>query len=103
VRTALAVAEDRAGPRDAPAAVDALWAALHHGLTADSTEESVVGAVNRGGAANVHGALAGAIAGAARGRRSLPDRWLDHLSVGPLRDLARRLEAGAFDGPRGRS
>ncbi|TKX68816.1 ADP-ribosylglycohydrolase family protein [Halorubrum sp. GN11GM_10-3_MGM] len=56
--------------------VHSLQTALHDGLTADSAEEAIVTAVNRGGDTDTIGAITGAVAGARFGASQLPDRWL---------------------------
>ena len=56
--------------------VHSLQTALHDGLFADSAEEAIVTAVNRGGDTDTIGAIAGAVAGARFGASTLPDRWL---------------------------
>ncbi len=56
--------------------VHSLQTALHYGLLADSAEEAIVTAVNRGGDTDTIGAIAGAVAGARFGASQLPDRWL---------------------------
>lgn len=57
-------------------AVHTLQTALHDALTADSAEDAIVTAVNRGGDADTIGAVTGTLAGARFGLESLPDRWL---------------------------
>ena len=59
--------------------VHTLQTALHDALTADSAEDAIVTAVNRGGDTDTVGAVTGAIAGARFGTESLPDRWLDTI------------------------
>ena len=59
--------------------VHTLQTALYDALTADSIEEAIVTAVNRGGDTDTVGAVTGAVAGARFGDDSLPDRWLDVL------------------------
>ena len=54
-----------------------LQTALYDALTADSAEDAIVTAVNRGGDTDTVGAVTGALAGARFGSDSLPDRWLD--------------------------
>jgi len=56
--------------------VHSLQTALHDGLVADSAEDAIVTAVNRGGDTDTIGAIAGAVAGARFGASQLPDRWL---------------------------
>lgn len=59
--------------------VTTLQTALYYGLTADSTREAIIEAVNRGGDADTIGAIAGAIAGARHGAGSLPTEWVEVL------------------------
>ncbi|AXR79922.1 ADP-ribosylglycohydrolase family protein [Natrarchaeobaculum sulfurireducens] len=59
--------------------VHSLQTALHDGLFADSAEEAIVTAVNRGGDTDTIGAIAGAVAGARFGASRLPDRWLSAI------------------------
>jgi ADP-ribosyl-[dinitrogen reductase] hydrolase len=68
--------------------VDTLEAGVGHALLAESAEEAIVTAVNNGGDADTVGAVAGAVAGARFGAESLPETWLDELTV--------RTEAGAL-------
>ena len=56
--------------------VHSLQTALHDGLVAESAEETIVTAVNRGGDTDTIGAIVGAVAGARFGASQLPDRWL---------------------------
>jgi ADP-ribosylglycohydrolase len=58
----------------------AFWAARQSG----SFEDVLLDLVHRGGDADTHGAVAGAILGAMKGPDALPARWLDQLRV---RDL----------------
>jgi ADP-ribosyl-[dinitrogen reductase] hydrolase len=67
--------------------VHSLQTALHDGLFAESAEEAIVTAVNRGGDTDTIGAVAGAVAGARFGASTLPDRWLAAL------DEAEELES----------
>jgi ADP-ribosyl-[dinitrogen reductase] hydrolase len=72
--------------------VHSLQTALHDGLFADSAEEAIVTAVNRGGDTDTIGAIAGAVAGARFGASALPERWLAAIDeVGELNDLAGEL------------
>jgi ADP-ribosyl-[dinitrogen reductase] hydrolase len=59
--------------------VHSLQTALHDGLFADSAEEAIVAAVNRGGDTDTIGAIAGAVAGARFGASQLPDRWVSGI------------------------
>ena len=73
--------------------VHSLQTALHDGLSAESAEEAIVTAVNRGGDTDTIGAIAGAVAGARFGGSALPDQWLNAIDeTGELKDLADRLE-----------
>lgn len=56
-----------------------LQTALWDGLRAESAEEAIVRAVNRGGDTDTVGAVAGAVAGARFGASALPDQWLTVL------------------------
>jgi len=56
--------------------VHTLQTALHDALTANSAEDAIVTAVNRGGDTDTIGAVTGALAGARFGFESIPDRWL---------------------------
>ena len=72
--------------------VDTLQTALHDALIADSAEEAIVTAVNRGGDTDTIGAVAGAVAGARFGAADLPQRWLDAIDEdAELRRLATDL------------
>ncbi|WP_440988317.1 ADP-ribosylglycohydrolase family protein [Haloarchaeobius baliensis] len=74
--------------------VHSLQTALHDGLRADTAEDAIVTAVNRGGDTDTVGAIAGAVAGARFGADGLPSRWLAEIDEEPE---LRRL-AGALDG-----
>lgn len=74
--------------------VHSLQTALHDGLRAESAEDGIVTAVNRGGDTDTVGAIAGAVAGARFGADALPSRWLAEIDEEPE---LRRL-AGALDG-----
>jgi len=72
--------------------VHSLQTALHDGLFAESAEEAIVTAVNRGGDTDTIGAIAGAVAGARFGSSALPDRWMSAIEeVGELESLASQL------------
>lgn len=73
--------------------VHSLQTALHDGLTAESAEDAIVTAVNRGGDTDTIGAIAGAVAGARFGAEWLPNRWLDTLEErAELEQLAAELQ-----------
>lgn len=59
--------------------VHTLQTALYDALTADTAEEAIVSAVNRGGDTDTIGAVTGALTGARFGSSDLPDRWLNQL------------------------
>lgn len=72
--------------------VHTLQTALYDALTAESAEEAIVTAVNRGGDTDTVGAVTGAIAGARFSDESLPDQWLATLAYrDDLELLARAL------------
>jgi ADP-ribosyl-[dinitrogen reductase] hydrolase len=72
--------------------VHSLQTALHDGLVADSAEDAIVTAVNRGGDTDTIGAIAGAVAGARFGSSALPEQWLDAINeAGELEALADQL------------
>ncbi|WP_348609740.1 ADP-ribosylglycohydrolase family protein [Halobaculum rarum] len=72
--------------------IHSLQTALHDGLVAESSEEAIVTAVNRGGDTDTIGAIAGAVAGARFGATSLPDRWLRAIDESDeLETLAEQL------------
>ena len=72
--------------------VHSLQTALHDGLFAESAEEAVVTAVNRGGDTDTIGAIAGSVAGARFGASALPNRWLDPIEqADELEFLAKQL------------
>jgi len=78
--------------------VHTLQTAIHDALTADSAEEAIVSAVNRGGDTDTIGAVTGAVAGARFGKESLPDRWLDQIEYREdLSLLARTLASTNID------
>jgi len=54
-----------------------LRTALYDALTAETAEEAVSTAVNRGGDTDTVGAVTGALAGARFGVDALPERWVD--------------------------
>ncbi|WP_137285448.1 ADP-ribosylglycohydrolase family protein [Halorussus salinisoli] len=59
--------------------VHTLQTALHDVLTADTAEDAIVTAVNRGGDTDTVGAVAGAVAGARFGASELPARWVAEI------------------------
>ena len=72
--------------------VHSLQTALHDGLFAESAEEAIVTAVNRGGDTDTIGAIAGAVAGARFGASQFPDRWVSAINeMGELEGLASQL------------
>ena len=72
--------------------VHSLQTALHDGFVAESAEDAIVTAVNRGGDTDTIGAIAGAVAGARFGASQLPDRWLGAIDeVNELEGLATQL------------
>jgi ADP-ribosyl-[dinitrogen reductase] hydrolase len=74
--------------------VHSLQTALHDGLSAESAEDAIVTAVNRGGDTDTIGAIAGAVAGARFGASTLPDRWLTALdATAELESLATQLRS----------
>lgn len=77
--------------------VHTLQTALHDALAADSAEEAIVTAVNRGGDTDTVGAVTGAIAGARFGLEGLPDEWVRTLEVTePMYELADDLLDGDY-------
>ena len=50
-------------------------------MTAESAEEAIITAVNRGGDTDTIGAITGAIAGARFGASALPVRWLNDIDA----------------------
>lgn len=72
--------------------IHSLQTALHDGLTAESAEDAIVTAVNRGGDTDTIGAITGAIAGARFGVNDLPHRWVSAIDERPdLEELAETL------------
>jgi ADP-ribosyl-[dinitrogen reductase] hydrolase len=72
--------------------VHSLQTALHDGLFAESAEDAIVTAVNRGGDTDTIGAIAGAVAGARFGATALPERWLTAIDeADELESLAEQL------------
>lgn len=59
--------------------VDTLQTALHDALLADSFEQALVTAVNRGGDTDTIGAVTGAVAGARFGASAIPQRWVAEI------------------------
>ncbi len=56
--------------------VHSLQTALHDGLSAETAQEALTTAVNRGGDTDTIGAIAGAVAGARFGASELPEQWI---------------------------
>jgi ADP-ribosyl-[dinitrogen reductase] hydrolase len=109
LRTALTLVQEIVtGDRDSTAfetqlttsgyVVDSLQAGLYYGLTAESTEEAIIQAVNSGGDTDTVGAIAGAVAGARFGSPDIPNRWTkqieesDRLKRVPQRLLTIRMQ-----------
>lgn len=78
--------------------IDTLQTALHDAITAETAEDAIVTAVNRGGDTDTIGAVTGAVAGARFGANELPRRWLDEVDEErELRQLAANLmDVGAI-------
>jgi ADP-ribosyl-[dinitrogen reductase] hydrolase len=78
--------------------VETMQAVLQSLLETDSVESCLIDVVNRGGDADTAGAIAGMLAGALYGLRSIPPRWLRALDP-TVRDAcqrqARALASGA--------
>ncbi|MEF8975798.1 MAG: ADP-ribosylglycohydrolase family protein [Halapricum sp.] len=80
--------------------VHTLQTALYDALTADSAEDAIVTAVNRGGDTDTIGAVTGAVAGALFGGGALPDPWLDTIEYrDELERLAKALATTDIDPP----
>jgi len=74
--------------------IHSLQTALHDGLRAESAENAIVTAVNRGGDTDTIGAITGAVAGARFGASGLPESWIDSLtSDEELRRLATHIRS----------
>ena len=72
--------------------IHTLQTALHDAIRADTAEDAIVTAVNRGGDTDTIGAITGAVAGARFGANELPKRWLDEIDEEQeLRQLAADL------------
>lgn len=72
--------------------VDTLQVALYEAQRAESAEEAIVRAVNRGGDTDTLGAVTGALVGARFGSEALPERWLAEIDVvDKLEELADEL------------
>ena len=72
--------------------IHTLQTALHDGLRAESAEEAIVQAVNRGGDTDTVGAVTGAITGARFGADAIPDRWTEEINEqGEIEQLAEGL------------
>jgi ADP-ribosyl-[dinitrogen reductase] hydrolase len=78
--------------------VDTLQTALYDGLSAESAEEGIITAVNRGGDADTIGAVTGAVVGARFGKSELPNRWLQAIDeTAALGQLSRSLLNRKFE------
>lgn len=78
--------------------VHTLQTALYDALTAESAEDAIVTAVNRGGDTDTVGAVTGALAGARFSDEALPDQWLATLEYrGDLELLAKALATTTID------
>lgn len=62
-----------------PDAAAVVASSLYAAMSAATFEEAVFAAVNAGGASDARGAIAGALAGAARGTTGIPQRLIDDL------------------------
>lgn len=60
--------------------------------SADSFEEAVIEAINRGGDADTIGAITGGLAGAYYGYKNIPKRWLNKLDPDLLKEIDRLAE-----------
>lgn len=68
----------------------AVWAIQQN----ESLEEVLVALVNRGGDADMIGAIAGGLLGILHGSSSIPERWTSRLEYGPrFREATGRIEA----------
>ena len=54
---------------------NALWQLLH----AENLEQAIVDTIMQGGDTDTNAAIAGALLGAVRGRKAIPDRWVETL------------------------
>jgi len=78
--------------------VHTLQTALYYAMTADTAEDAIVTAVNRGGDTDTIGAVTGAVAGARFGADALPDRWLNTIDYREdLKLLAHALATTEID------
>jgi ADP-ribosyl-[dinitrogen reductase] hydrolase len=78
--------------------VHTLQTALYDAMTAETAEDAIVAAVNRGGDTDTVGAVTGALAGARFGSDSLPERWLDTIDKREeLELLAKALVTSDFN------
>ncbi len=73
--------------------VDTVRTVLHHFFLADSVRSCVIGTVNVGGDADTAGALAGMLAGATYGAKSIPNAWLARLDHNVQREIEDQVEA----------
>lgn len=77
--------------------IHTLQTALYDALTAETAEEAIITAVNRGGDTDTVGAVTGALAGARFGAEALPKRWLKHLQYRTdIEQLAKALITTEF-------
>jgi len=77
--------------------VTTLQAGLYHGLVADTAEDAIIDAVMMGGDTDTLASVAGAVAGARFGKRSLPDRWQNEISeAAQSSDYGKTLAKGKF-------
>ncbi|GAA0299881.1 ADP-ribosyl-[dinitrogen reductase] hydrolase [Rhodovulum strictum] len=65
--------------QSSPFIVDTVQTVLHHFLSAEGFEDTLIATVNQGGDADTTGAIAGMLAGAAWGMAAIPARWLAAL------------------------
>lgn len=72
--------EQTGAPKPTGYVVDTLHAGLYDGLNEPDPKSAMVTTVNRGGDADSHGAITGAVAGVRFGYEALPDEWLEDLT-----------------------
>lgn len=73
--------------------VDTVRTVLHHYFLADSVRSCIADTVNKGGDADTAGALAGMLAGATYGARSIPKAWLNRLDKTVTEEIRRQVPA----------